>query len=90
MKLKAGTLTNQNLNEFSNSMASAMMHAMEKEYEAVKNVELPSIGREDMKIMFSAIAQGVIRHLRDNPDAFKISGADTTETIQIETQGTLH
>ncbi len=90
MKLKAGTLTVAHPNAFANSMAAAMMNAMEKEYRVVKNVDLPKTGNEELKLMFAAIAQGVVRHLQSNPDAFRIVGADTTESIQIDTQGVLH
>ena len=58
---KPGTMTS-----FSKSMA----HAIEIEYEAIwnslKEEPLPNEGREDRRMLFVAIARGVMRHLEDN------------------------
>ncbi len=59
--LKAGTIDN-----FASSLASYIDDAMQKEWQAVKNEALPSgPGEEDRKILFAAIAQGVLHFLLD-------------------------
>ena len=85
MGLKAGTMTSTD-SDFSNSMAEVMVNAMEEEWLAVKGMPLPSAGREDMKLLFTAISQGVVGHLKNNQESFSILGAD----IIITTEGVLH
>jgi hypothetical protein len=80
---------------FQNSMAAAI--------EAALNTLLPAEGRDtlivndnspetrDRRVAFCAIAQGVVNHLRDNADAFKVTlhftnGEVTSATISIDTQ----
>ncbi|HEB97431.1 MAG TPA: hypothetical protein ENI96_13495 [Sedimenticola thiotaurini] len=74
MGLKAGTV-----DDFSSSMAEAMEQAMAQEYQRLKDAALPQTGRDDRRLLFAAIAQGVVRHLRDNPDAFVLA-VETTQT----------
>ena len=63
--LKAGTTTS-----FHNSLASYMEAAMQKEWQAVRDEQLPEDdrGAEDRRILFAAIAQGVLRFLYDHRD----------------------
>ncbi len=68
MAIKAGTLA-----DFTGSMAQAMENALEEEYQRLKGEAMPAMGREDRQLMFAAIAQGVVRHLKDNHDAFKVA-----------------
>ena len=68
MAIKPGTV-----GSFNHSMAQAMENALAKEYEVLKNISLPSMGEQDRRMLFVAIAQGVTRHLMDNLDAFRIS-----------------
>ena len=68
MPIKAGTVT-----DFANSMAEAMENALAQEYQAVKGEPLPDMGQDDRRMLLSAIAQGVVRHLKDNLDAFALS-----------------
>lgn len=88
MGLKAGTVAS-----LTGSMAQAMENAMEQEYLAVKGEALPAMGAEDRQLLFAAIAQGVVRHLADNPDAFRVL-VDTVggdgEVSDIQTTGTLY
>ena len=63
MKLKAGTVAST---EFANSMAKAIEDALEKEWKRLWNQALPVEGQEDRRLLFVAIAQGVIRHLKNN------------------------
>ncbi|NIM95760.1 MAG: hypothetical protein GTO18_18830 [Anaerolineales bacterium] len=76
MKLKAGTVAST---EFANSMAEAIEDALEKEWQRLWNQPLPVEGQEDRRLLFVAIAQGVIRHLKDNAkEAFDVD-VDVTQ-----------
>jgi hypothetical protein len=61
MELKAGTL-----DDFNNSMAAAIESAFERVWNDRMGTPLPDETRDDRRMMFVAIAQGVIRHLKDN------------------------
>ena len=80
-------------------MAEAMENAMKIEYKAANDdKEMPSMGADDRKILFAAIAQGVVRHLKDNLDAFKVDttltglggGSADSSIDSLTTEGTLH
>jgi hypothetical protein len=73
MSIKAGIGT-----DFDNSMAEAMENALAQEYQALKGEPLPSMGQDDRRMLLSAIAQGVVRYLKDNLDAFDVS-VDVTQ-----------
>jgi hypothetical protein len=64
MALKAGTVA-----DFSNSMAEAIEKALKAEWAAVKGIGFPNTGEEDRRLLFAAIAQGVVRYLKDNAEA---------------------
>lgn len=64
MALKAGTLT-----DFNGSMAEAMEQALDALWHARTGEHLPSATEEDRRLMFVAIAQGVVKHLKDNAGA---------------------
>ncbi len=74
MPMKAGTVS-----DFAGSMAEAMENALKQEYQAVKGEPLPGLGVEDRRLLLVAIAQGVVRYLKENGDAFQIS----VETTQV-------
>lgn len=61
--LKAGTL-----NDFASSMAAYIDKAMQNEWHARKNEYLPDEGQgaDDRRILFAAIAQGVLKFLEDH------------------------
>ena len=61
MLLKPGTVA-----DFGGSLAEAIDNAMKTEWQAVKNVPLPSEGQDDRRLLFAAIAQGLFNFLRDN------------------------
>lgn len=86
MVLKAGTMRGT---DFAGSMAEAMEKAFEVEWRAVKKSALPTAGQEDRRLLFIAIAQGVVRHLKENADSFKIKGVPPDETVEIQTAGVL-
>jgi 2C-methyl-D-erythritol 2,4-cyclodiphosphate synthase len=70
MPLKAGSLSGTG---YADSMASAMEDAFKNEWPAVMgDIALPA-SNDQMKLMFIAIAQGVITHLQQHCDAFTIS-----------------
>ena len=95
MAIKAGTVA-----DFAGSMAEAMEAVMEQEYLAVKGEPLSGQGQEDRRLLLVAIAQGVVRHLKDNLDAWKIEvetelvdsddAEGTGEVDELETTGTLY
>jgi len=63
-KLKAGTVF-----DFNDSLAAEMEEAMKSEWLVVKGDPLPApTGEEDRKIMFVAIARGLLKFLQDHRD----------------------
>lgn len=64
MAIKPGSV-----NDFSNSMAEAIENALKSEYQAVKGQALPQGGEEDRRLLFVAIARGVVKYLKDNADS---------------------
>jgi len=60
-KYKPGTMTN-----FSKSMAQAIEMEYEAIWNSLKEEPLPNEGREDRRMLFIAIARGVVRHLQQN------------------------
>lgn len=68
-ELKAGSQKNTSL--YGSSMALAMEQAFIKEWPAVMKTDSPEINSH-LKLMFVAIAQGVIKHLEENKNAFII------------------
>lgn len=88
MPLKAGTSV-----DFADSLAAAIENALADEYQAAKGQALPSAGQVDRRMLFAAIAQGVVKHLQQNPDAFKVrvDGVSFEGAVNnIETTGTLY
>lgn len=63
--LKCGTVDN-----FASSLAAYLEQAMQNEWQAVKGESLPTSGPgvEDRRILFAAIAQGVLKFLADHVD----------------------
>ena len=61
MALKAGTVAN-----FNGSMAEAMEQAFESEWLDLKEEALPGGGEDERKILFAAVAQGVVNYLQAN------------------------
>jgi hypothetical protein len=61
-KLKAGSA--ETATDFADSMAAAIEDAMRQEWSRVKNESLPAMGEQDRRILFAAIAQGVLQYLK--------------------------
>lgn len=81
MALKPGSVS-----DFSNSMAAAMEQAFLDEWNTVKGEALPEAGEEERKILFAAVAQGLVSYLKDNiNDALEI---DVSVTQQSSNQVT--
>ena len=78
MALKAGSVEH-----FEDSMAEAMETAFKSEWQSVKGTALRALGEEDRKILFAAIAQGVVNHLKQRArDAFIIE-VRVTQTNEV-------
>jgi hypothetical protein len=63
MVLKAGTV-----DDFEDSMAEAIEDALKAEWATVKETAFPTTGAEDRRLLFVAIAQGIVRYLKDHAD----------------------
>lgn len=80
--IKAGTVT-----DFANSMAAAMEHALIQEFKNVKGEDMPLKPDQDRHLLFVAIAQGVVRYLKDNMDAFTVEVQTVQDDSLIESEG---
>lgn len=59
------------------SMAMAMEQAMSDVYSKVKEQSLPDVGKEDRRLLFVAIARGILQYLDDHQSAIgATSGAE--------------
>ena len=58
--------------KYAASMAEAMDKAFLKEWRTVKGTTLSSLGEEDRRILLVAIAQGVVAHLQQHPEAIRV------------------
>lgn len=68
MALKPGSI-----NDFANSMAQAMDQAFHNQWQTAKGEPLPGAGEQDRQLLFAAIAQGLVQHLKQHAnDAFQI------------------
>lgn len=92
MAYKAGTV-----NDFANSMAKAIEDALKTEWASVKGKALPSTGEEDRRLLFVAIAQGVLRYLSEHDDtSLDVHSVQVTNhvgndgKVRVITTGTLH
>ena len=72
MSLNSGTQA-PGSDQYSGSMADAMEKAFLEEWPYVmgKKADLPA-SSEQLKLMFRAVAQGVIRHLKQNSASMKV------------------
>ncbi len=62
-QLRAGRLA-----DFSDSMAEAIETALQEEWQAAKGTALPTIGQDDRRLLFVAIARGVLQYLKTHED----------------------
>jgi hypothetical protein len=74
--LKAGSKT-----DYTASMASAMEAAFMNEWSNfMQGADAPAMN-DQMRLMFVAIAQGVVNHLKANHDAFEVTATQTSPGI---------
>lgn len=80
--------------DFLGSMAEAIEKVFEHEWHNRYGYHLPVRGREDRKLLFVAIAQGVVKHLVDNSDqpsaanpdpAFRVHTVEVTQEDSLTT-----
>ena len=72
--------------------AEAMDKAFLKEWRTVKGTALSSLGEEDRRILLVAIAQGVVAHLQQHPEAIRVEVNFTNtqgegRAVEINTEG---
>jgi hypothetical protein len=67
LALKSGTLE-----DFIGSMADEMEQVFREELPVVIPGADPARGEAERRLLFVAVAQGVVKHLVANPDAFKV------------------
>ncbi len=67
-KLFPGKIDNVN-----GSMIEAIENQMASLFVQVKGTNIPDIGKEDRRILFAAIARGVLQYLKDNQNLIKIN-----------------
>ena len=90
MTLKAGTISN-----YSNSLADAMEDAFLEAWPTIMDSKKPKVN-DHLKLMFIAVSQGVIKHLKENPGSFKVEiynvgGSNYDGKIdEIQTEGELY
>jgi len=72
-KLRPGTM-----NDFSASMAEAMQEALDA---AKREHGGPLAPSDQTKLLFVAVAQGVVKHLARNPEAFAVPGGEAAGTL---------
>jgi len=71
MPLKAGT--NLSLSGFADSMAEAMAEAFRDEWPYVMHgAPVPDMS-DQMKLLFAAVARGVVKHLQEHATDFKVT-----------------
>jgi hypothetical protein len=83
--------------EVSSTMATAMESAFLREWTNF-NGDLPvptGADLDSIRLFFVAVSQGIVRHLKDNPEAFQVEVTSGTGTLQgavsdIVTAGTVH
>jgi len=73
MVLKAGQVA-----DFAGSMAEAIEQAFQSEWTAAKTTALPQAGAVDRKILFAAVAQGVLNYLEDHKSELVTSNENDT------------
>lgn len=81
--LKAGTP-----DDLGGSMAEAMEQAFEKTWGEHKETELSGRGRDERRILFVAVAQGILRYLKEHaPEGFEVDVEVTQKDSLVESEG---
>ncbi len=99
--LKAGTKQRETplldgVEPYIGSMAEAMEKAFKKEWPVIMRSAEPVVN-DHLRLIFIAIAQGVIKHLKDNKEAITVrvpnmsgSGTQIRSLENVNTEGKLH
>jgi hypothetical protein len=75
MAFKAGTV-----DDFEDSMAEAIEDALKAEWATVKETAFPTTGEEDRRLLFVAIAQGIVRYLKSHAaDSIIVHSVEATQ-----------
>ena len=83
MTMKPGS--SKTATQFSQSMGEAIENALKMEWLAVKGEALPDTGQDDRRLLFAAIAQGVLDYLKDRQDDFSLTWLGPfSATMEIE------
>ncbi len=94
MALKAGSKNTGS--DYANSMAAAMENAFIQEWPKIMGSEPLPPPDDAMRLLFIAVAQGVVRHLVNNPTSFSVQITDvhgntrTGNVNSISPTGTLY
>ena len=74
MALKAGTINSTDITNTDNStsMAEVMEQVFHKALPSVVPGADPTKGEAERQLLFVAVAQGVVRHLQEHHDDFKV------------------
>jgi hypothetical protein len=95
MPLKAGTKKIGPIgheNQYAGSMAAAMEHAFMEEWPIIMGSDAPA-PNDHMRLLFIAVAQGVVRHLKSNENSITVnvpSGGGGDFDADILTEGPLY
>jgi hypothetical protein len=85
MTMKPGTVTPAQA--FDSSLAEQIEHAFMAELLAVKGEPAPKIGVDERRMLFAAIAQGVVAFLRNQESAFEVAvqgASGVTASVSIQ------
>lgn len=86
--LKAGTRDftlphPDGVDPYTSSMAADMEEAFKKEWKHIMGNDDPPVIDDQLRLILIAVAQGVIKHLKDNRDAITIEVPDPDGTGNI-------
>jgi hypothetical protein len=81
MALKAGTKDPGAAGAYENSMAEAIEQAFLDEWRFVMKDQPPPKQTDQMKLLFVAVARGVVAHLAAHPEAFKYGFSTSSLTV---------
>jgi hypothetical protein len=84
MALKAGTKDPSAVGGYDNSMAEAIEQAFLDEWRFVMKGQPPPKQTDQMRLLFVAVARGVIAHLAAHPEAFKYGFSTSSLTIDSQ------
>jgi len=69
---------------FTGSLAESIENAFKLEWLVAKGEPLPDAGAEDRRLLFAALAQGILNYLKDNDSDFKLLALSGIPVIYIQ------